>query len=422
MTLSDRFRRVRTRTEALADPLSPEDQTVQSMPDVSPTKWHRAHTTWFFETFVLVPHLRGYTVHDEAYDYLFNSYYEAVGDRYPRAQRGFVTRPGAVEVSEYRHHVDEAMAALLADPVDPVVADLVELGLHHEQQHQELVLMDITHVLWHNPMRPEYLGTTAAGATGGTAADNAPAWHKVAGGVVDIGHDRSGFAFDNEGPQHQVLLTDFHIADRVVTNGQWLEFIADGGYRRADLWLSDGWAAVGTYRWDAPLYWEQVDDRWCQFGLHGQAEVDPTAPVVHISHYEADAFARWAGARLPTEFEWEHAVSTLASVTDVPGPNDPAAAGGDHFAPLARPTEAGPLADWAGAVWQWTASAYLPYPGFRPATGAVGEYNGKFMSGQMVLRGGSCHTPVGHTRPTYRNFFPPAARWVGAGVRLADDA
>jgi len=408
MTLADRYRDVRSTTDDLAAPLSAEDQTVQSMPDVSPTKWHRAHTTWFFETFVLGPNVDGYLVHDPAYDYLFNSYYEAVGSRYPRAQRGLVSRPGVDEIASYREHVDQHMQTLLAGPAADRLHDLVELGLHHEQQHQELLLMDICHVLRQSPLRPSYGDEPAAAASTPSLG-----WHDVDGGVVTVGHDGTGFSFDNEGPAHQVLLEPYRVADRLVTCGEWLEFVADGGYARHDLWLSDGWAAVNDQGWEAPLYWEQVDGAWHEFTLHGLRAVDPGAPVAHVSHYEADAYARWAGARLPTEFEWEHAVTSLCGTgTTDPGPG--------RFA--TTPVDGnGPLADRFGQVWQWTSSAYLPYPRFQAAAGAVGEYNGKFMSGQMVLRGSSCLTPAGHARTTYRNFFPPAARWVGAGLRLAAD-
>ena len=409
MDLRPRYAEVRSRTDELTAPLGPEDQTVQSMPDVSPTKWHRAHTTWFFETFVLQPHAPGYRVHDPAYDYLFNSYYESVGERFPRDRRGLVTRPGTDDVRRYREAVDQAMDRLLGEGVAPPVADLVELGLHHEQQHQELLLMDALHVLHQSPLRPSYSPTTL---TAGAPARSA-GWHDLGGGVVDVGHDGPSFAFDNEGPAHQVLLEPFRLADRLVTCGEWLEFMEDGGYRRHDLWLSDGWATVKSQGWSAPLYWEQRDGEWFEFTLHGLRPVDPAAPVAHVSQYEADAYAHWAGARLPTEFEWEHAVVALCGrATTDPAP--------DRLATAATPA-AGPLDDRFGQAWQWTASAYLPYPRFRPAAGAVGEYNGKFMSGQMVLRGSSCLTPPGHARPTYRNFFPAAARWVASGLRLASD-
>jgi ergothioneine biosynthesis protein EgtB len=384
-TLHDRFRRVRNETEALAAPLSPEDQVVQSMPDVSPTKWHRAHTTWFFETFLLLPSLAGYEAFDPAYAYLFNSYYEAAGPRHPRPQRGLLSRPSVDDIARYRAHVDDAMHDLI-DDCSAESAALVELGLHHEQQHQELALMDIKHVLSCNPTDPVYRNGAAR-----TFAATAEHFVEVAGGNVQIGHDRSGFAFDNEGPRHTVYLEPFAISDRLVTVEEWCAFIADDGYRRADLWLSDGWYAVQDCHWNAPLYWHADGPEWTTFSLTGRRVLDPNEPVVHVSHYEADAYARWRGARLPTEFEWEH---------------------------TARSSQLQQLDDEA---WQWTSSAYLPYPRFHPAAGAVGEYNGKFMSGQMTLRGGARITPPGHTRVTYRNFFPPASRWMYGGVRLAKD-
>jgi ergothioneine biosynthesis protein EgtB len=389
-TLHDRYRRVRDRTEALAAPLSPEDQVVQSMPDVSPTKWHRAHTTWFFETFLLTPTLAKYSCFDPAYAYLYNSYYEAAGPRHPRPQRGLVSRPSVEEIARYRAHVDRAMHDLI-DSCDAEAAALVELGLHHEQQHQELLLMDIKHVLSCNPTDPAYASDVAPPRTRAALG-----WFDVTGGNVEIGHDGDSFAFDHEGPRHVVYLEPFRIADRLVTAGEWLAFITDDGYRRADLWLSDGWHAVQTQQWNAPLYWrDDGRDGWTAFTLGGRRALDPNEPVVHVSHYEADAYARWCGARLPTEFEWEHA---------------------------ARATPPGALHEVDDETWQWTASAYLPYPRFRPAAGAVGEYNGKFMSGQMTLRGGARVTPSGHTRLTYRNFFPPGSRWMYGGVRLAADA
>jgi len=389
-TLHDDFRRVRDYTEALAAPLSPEDQVVQSMPDVSPTKWHRAHTTWFFETFLLSPRLPSYTEFEPAYAYLFNSYYEAVGPRHPRPQRGLLSRPSVDDIARYRMHVDDAMHELIDDVADTDVAALIELGLHHEQQHQELLLMDIKHVLSCNPTDPSY-GTPISEWTDAPDAH----WVDIAGGDVGIGHDGRGFAFDNEGPRHVAYLEPFRIADRLVTAREWLAFIADDGYGRADLWLSDGWYAVQEHAWQAPLYWRNDgDDGWTVFTLAGRRAIDPNEPVVHVSHYEADAFARWRGARLPTELEWEHAVVSTPPST---------------------------LTDVDNEVWQWTASAYLPYPRFKPAAGAVGEYNGKFMSGQMTLRGGARITSPGHTRPTYRNFFPPASRWMYGGLRLAQD-
>ena len=388
---------VRGLTEALAEPLSAEDQTIQSMPDVSPTKWHRAHTTWFFETFLLQPHLPGYQPIDERYGFLFNSYYEAVGPRHARTERGLLSRPGIDEIAVYRAHVDAAMGDLLATDRAPL--DLVELGLHHEQQHQELVLMDIKHVLSVNPLRPAY--RAARRPTG-----EAPSlgWIVHDGGLVDIGAT-DGFAFDNETPRHRQWLEPFALADRLVTCGEWLDFMADDGYHRPELWLSDGWATICADNWEAPAYWEAVNG-WQVFTLAGQRPVDRDEPVCHVSYYEADAFARWAGARLPTEAEWE----AVAAAQPVDGRLldldvlHPAPATGDQL---------------YGDVWEWTASPYSPYPGFQPAPGAVGEYNGKFMVNQHVLRGGSCLTPLGHVRPTYRNFFPPAARWAMSGVRLA---
>jgi ergothioneine biosynthesis protein EgtB len=385
-TLASRFCQVRAHTEALAAPLSGEDQTVQSMPDVSPTKWHRAHTTWFFETFVLRRADPRYREFDPHYSYLFNSYYEAVGARHPRAERGLLSRPGIEEIAAYRRHVDGAMLDLI-DTLVPEHLALVELGLHHEQQHQELLLMDIKHVLSTNPMRPAYRPEVLV-----LADDDPVGWCDHPGGLVAIGHDGDGFAFDNELPRHLEYVEPYAIADRTVSSGDWLAFIEDGGYARPELWLSDGWAAVQTQRWEAPLYWERDGDSWQVFTLSGMHPVDPAAPVCHISYYEADAFAHWSGARLPTEVEWE-----AASVS---------AHGPSMF----------------GDVWQWTGSAYLPYPRFRPAPGAVGEYNGKFMVNQHVLRGGCAATPDGHVRATYRNFFPPGSRWAFSGARLARDA
>jgi len=413
------FRNVRAHTEALASPLSAEDQTVQSMPDVSPTKWHRAHTTWFFETFVLSPALSGYESPDPAYAYLFNSYYEQVGSRHPRSERGLISRPTVADVTEYRRHVDLAMEEILTTAPDEVfdrVAGIVEVGCHHEQQHQELMLMDIKHVLSCNPLDPRYETRAPeparAHATSTISAE--PVFTEFDGGLVDIGSDGVPFAFDNETPRHTVLLAPFRIANRLVTAGEWRQFIDDGGYARAELWLSDGWAAVQSQGWTAPLYW-QLDDEWTMFTLEGRRPVDDSEPVVHVSHYEADAFARWAGARLPTEFEWEHAAESTKSAAARLDANDL------HLHP-SHATEEGVPIQLATEVWQWTASAYLPYPRFVPAAGALGEYNGKFMSNQMVLRGGACVTPPGHVRPTYRNFFPPASRWAFSGLRLAGDA
>ncbi|HEV2675821.1 MAG TPA: ergothioneine biosynthesis protein EgtB [Aliidongia sp.] len=401
-SLADRYRSVRAATEALAAPLSAEDQTVQSMPDASPAKWHRAHITWFFETFVLRVHDRGYRPFDERFFYLFNSYYEAIGPRHERPSRGLITRPGIDEVAAYRAHVDAAMLALLADP-NPEVAALVELGLHHEQQHQELLLTDIKHAFGANPFAPIYEIAPPRGV------DAAPAleWLDLVGGIHPVGHRGDGFAFDNEGPMHEALLADCRIASRPVSVGEYLEFMADGGYGAAGLWLSEGWALAQAQEWQAPGYWERHDDAWHVRTLHGLQAPDAAEPVCHVSFFEAAAFAVWAGKRLPTEFEWEVAARRHGGAADWV----------DRVRPHPRPLVAGFHQD----VWEWTGSAYLPYPGFRPSAGAIGEYNGKFMINQMVLRGRSCATAPGHERPTYRNFFPPSARWQFSGFRLAED-
>lgn len=398
--LGQRLASVRARTLALAAPLSAEDQCVQSMPDASPTKWHLAHTGWFFEAVVLLPHLAGYEPFDPRFFHLFNSYYESLGPRHPRPQRGLLTRPGLAEVLAYRAHVDLAVQRFIAQADERVweaAAPLLELGLNHEQQHQELILTDVLHALWCNPLLPAYQPAHAP-ALRLASTETAPGWLDMPGGVVDVGHCGEGFAFDNETPRHPVLLAPYRIADRLVTCGEYAQFVADGGYERPALWLSDGWAAAQAGGWKAPACWIAPGDpraaaaRWQVFGLQGVRPLDPAAPVSQLSFYEAAAYAEWAGARLPTEFEWEAAC---------------AAAG---------------ISQMTGHVWQWTRSSYDPYPGFRPLSGAVGEYNGKFMVGQMVLRGGSAATPAGHARPTYRNFFPPAARWQFSGLRLAGDA
>ncbi len=404
--LADRYVEVRALTEQLAQPLSAEDQTVQSMPDASPTKWHRAHTTWFFETLVLEQAFAGYRPFDPAYGYLFNSYYEALGPRHPRPERGVISRPGIAEVAGYRAYVDYAMANLLSSCEEPSVLDMVELGIHHEQQHQELLLMDAKHMLSRNPMQPAY--ATLRSEPPGEAPPMS--WAHHSGGVYQIGHSGSGFAFDNELPRHQSMLEPFELASRTVTCGEWAEFIADGGYQRPELWLSDGWAAVRTGQWQAPLYWSGTADGWTVFTLGGARGMNPAEPVCDVSYYEADAFARWAGARLPSEAEWEvgaegGGVEGNMLDTAVLHPL-PARAGQSIF----------------GDVWQWTSSAYGPYPGFHPAPGLPSEYNGKFMVSQQVLRGGCCATPAGHLRATYRNFFPPGARWAFSGLRLARDA
>ena len=418
-SLVQRFTEVRAHTEALAAPLSPEDQTVQSMPDVSPTKWHRAHVTWFFETFVLSEHEQGFAPFQEKYWFLFNSYYETLGPRYSRADRGFITRPGAHDVGVYRRQVDDRMRDLV-DGLDggtlDKLAPTLELGFHHEQQHQELLLMDIKHVLSRNPLQPVYAGTPTA-----RCEPDELGWVEVEGGLVEVGHEGDGFSFDNELPRHRQWLEPYRLADRLVTNGEWLEFMADGGYRRHELWLSDGWARIAADGWTAPFYWTEQDGVWFEHSLNGTWPVNPGLPVSHVSFYEAEAFATWAGKRLPSEAEWEHAV-----VSDGQGEVDPSRANLSDTTSY-HPRSAAPAASGSrrlrqvyGDCWEWTSSAYHPYPGFHPPAGAIGEYNGKFMSNQMVLRGGCALTSPGHARATYRNFFPHAARWALSGVRLAD--
>jgi ergothioneine biosynthesis protein EgtB len=384
----DAYRRVRDETERRAASLTPEDQVVQSMPDASPTKWHRAHTTWFFEQFLLKPRLAGYRAFDERFAFLFNSYYVAAGPRHARPQRGLITRPGAAEVAAYRGHIDAAVERLIATAPDAALDDIlpiVEIGLNHEQQHQELILTDILHAFAQNPTAPAYAAdwtwpASPAGADGYCTIE----------GIHTVGHDGTTFMFDNEGPAHEVLIPPVKLARSLVTNAEWLEFMAERGYETAALWLSDGWNAVQSEGWTAPGYWQQIDGVWFAMTLAGLAPVDPAAPVCHVSYYEADAFARWAGKHLPSEAEWEVAA------------------------------RGGKLGDAFGLVWQWTRSAYAPYPGYRAAAGALGEYNGKFMINQMVLRGSSLATPDGHSRVTYRNFFYPPHRWQFTGLRLAD--
>jgi ergothioneine biosynthesis protein EgtB len=403
------YRSIRLRTVSLAAPLGPEDAAVQSMPDASPVKWHLAHTTWFFETFLLAGRERGFAAFDPRYRYLFNSYYEAAGPRHARPRRGMLTRPPLAEVLAYRAQVDERVEALLARGLDPEGAAVLELGLHHEQQHQELILTDLKHAFSENPLEPAYAPPLPV------PARDAPAltFLEHEGGLVEVGHRGGGFAYDNEGPRHRVWLEPFAIASRAVTCGEYLAFMADAGYRRPELWLSDGWVAVQAQRWEAPLYWRRGGSgAWSAFTLHGVRHVDPHEPVTHLSFYEAEAYARWAGARLPTEEEWEIAAEGAAA--------EGAFADGGRY----HPAVSGPArpAQVLGDVWEWTRSAYAPYPGFRPAPGALGEYNGKFMCNQLVLRGGSCATPAGHVRTTYRNFFYPDARWQFSGIRLAREA
>jgi ergothioneine biosynthesis protein EgtB len=387
----EHFRTVRAETERRAAPLSPEDQVVQSMPDASPTKWHRAHTTWFLEQFLLVPRLPDYRAFDEQFAYLFNSYYVAAGPRHARPRRGLLTRPDCEQVEAFREHVDAGVQRLLDTAAESELADItriVEIGLHHEQQHQELLLTDILHAFAQNPLAPAYDDSwrmPPMPSSGGGFAE-------LPSGIHTIGFAGEGYCFDNELPNHRVYLQPARIARSLVTNAQWLDFMADGGYSTPSLWLSDGWAMVEAEGWNAPGYWQPRDGAWLSLTLGGQRPIDPDAPVTHVSYYEADAFARWAGKHLPTEAEWEVAAG------------------------------AGLLDDAFGGVWQWTRSAYLPYPGYRAADGALGEYNGKFMINQMVLRGSSHATPDGHARASYRNFFPPPARWQFSGLRLVDYA
>ncbi|MCD0504025.1 ergothioneine biosynthesis protein EgtB [Bordetella petrii] len=407
-----RYRHVREQTRALAQPLSPEDCQIQSMPDCSPVKWHLAHTTWFFETFILCRFQPGYTPFHPQYRMLFNSYYNAVGARHPRPQRGMLSRPPLQDVLRYREHVDTAMDALMPRlaGVEPAFDNLLELGLNHEQQHQELIVTDIKHALSLNPLKPAY-----AARLPDTPDLTVPAgWIDFDVGRVRIGHEPPGFAFDNEGPAHDVLLQPFRLASRLITQGEYLEFMRDGGYRRPELWLSLGWDQVCASQWQAPLYWEGEHDDWQVYTLYGMQELDAHAPVTHISYYEADAYARWAGARLPREAEWEHAARSA------PGTSPANMLDSGHLHPRAALPGSGP-AQLYGDAWEWTCSSYDAYPGYAPPAGAVGEYNGKFMCNQYVLRGGSCATPAGHIRATYRNFFPPEARWQFSGIRLARD-
>jgi ergothioneine biosynthesis protein EgtB len=421
--LAQRYAQVRAQSLTLAAPLSEADAQVQSMPDVSPTKWHLAHVTWFFETFILERHERAFKPFHPHYRVLFNSYYNQVGQQHPRPQRGLVSRPSLAEVKAYRAQVDQRMAALLARTHDPAVDALVELGLQHEQQHQELLLTDIKHVLSCNPLAPVYRASWPLAPV----APLPMAWIEQESGLIEVGHDGNGFAFDNETPRHAVHLRPHALGNRLITHGEWSEFVADGGYTEPRWWLSAGWEWVRSQGVLAPLYWQR-DERghWLSFTLHGLVPIDPHTPITHVSYFEADAFARWAGAqreawrgaRLPTEAEWECAARALPAT---------AWAGGNfvesqalHPMPVAR-ANPNALVQMAGDVWEWTSSSYAPYPGFKAWDGEVGEYNGKFMVNQYVLRGGSCATPRAHVRATYRNFFPSDARWQFSGVRLARD-
>ena len=406
-SLSTRYRSIRRTTLGLAAPLSAEDCALQSMPDASPVKWHLAHTTWFFETFLLEDRAH-YRPFDPSYRVLFNSYYNAVGEKHPRPERGMLSRPALDDVLAYRRHVDHAMLALLS--TGDVPADLLELGLHHEQQHQELILTDLKHLLSRNPLKPTYQKQWPL--TPIRARE--PHWIAHPGGLCEVGHAGEQFAFDNEMPRHRVWIEPFEIASHPVTHGDFVRFIDDGGYRRPELWLSAGWELARA--WQAPLYWERSDHGWRTFTLHGTVPVDPNAPICHVSFFEADAYARWAGARLPTEGEWE------VAARDTPCSGNFLESGALHPLAAREAPAPGALSQAFGDVWEWTRSDYAPYPGFRTATGAVGEYNGKFMSNQYVLRGGSCASPSSHIRLTYRNFFPAEARWQFSGVRLARDA
>lgn len=451
--LAAQYIAVRTTTSNLCAPLSSEDQMVQSMPDASPAKWHQAHTTWFFETFVLQAYAREYLPLDERYRFFFNSYYKQLGGHPVRAQRGLWSRPSLEEIVRYRAHVDEAMLRLLEGPISPEVAQLVTLGCNHEQQHQELIVTDIKHALWTNPLHPAYrevavpealsrklaaggkltsrevatLAPSPASDGSTTAKQNSRAtfplrWIAYEGGLHSIGHEGDSFSFDNETPRHRVFLQPFRLASRLVTNAEYLEFMNDRGYSRPELWLSDGWDTINAQGWQTPLYWQQRDGDWSVYTLNGERAVNPAEPVCHISYYEADAYARWAGARLATEFEWETAAGDVeieTSVLDDDWRTNLLQTGWLHPAAVHPLSDNSRPAQLFGDVWEWTASQYLPYPRFSPAAGVVGEYNGKFMCNQFVLRGGSCATPPDHIRCTYRNFFPPHARWQFSGIRLA---
>lgn len=412
LALRDRYQQVRQLSEQICQPLAIEDYVIQTMPDVSPPKWHLAHTTWFFETFLLTPHLQDYRVFHPQYGYLFNSYYEAVGQRHPRPQRGILSRPTVEEVYRYRYYVDQAMQRLLAEQQgNAAVENLIMLGLHHEQQHQELLFTDLKHILASNPLRPAYRSAERSqNSSATTSPTKAETWLDYPGGLYAIGFAGDTFAFDNESPAHQVYLQDYYLAARLTTNAEYLEFIQAGGYENPEHWLSEGWSLIQQQQWPAPLYWEQIDGQWWEMTLAGMQPLQDDQPVCHVSFFEADAFARWSGKRLPTEAEWEVAAAPVAIRGNLLDTHHL------HPLPAAGATRPDQL---YGDVWEWTQSAYLPYPGFKAAEGAIGEYNGKFMCNQMVLRGGSCVTPIDHIRSTYRNFFPPSTRWQFTGIRLA---
>ncbi|HKD84250.1 MAG TPA: ergothioneine biosynthesis protein EgtB [Terriglobales bacterium] len=407
-SLLQQYLTVRERSLAICAPLGVEDHNLQPMPDASPAKWHLAHTTWFFETFVLSQYMNEFRPFHPSFRNLFNSYYNAVGDRPSRALRHILSRPSLDEVHAYRIYVDEAMVHLLTLELPQAALDLIALGINHEQQHQELIITDVKNGLWSNPLRPAY---RAKAERSGSEAVPRQTWHGFAAGLYSVGFEGKSFAFDNEGPRHEVYLQPFRIASRLVTNAEYLEFIGDSGYTDPLLWLSDAWDCVRMNQWTAPLYWEQRDGEWQNYTVDGLHPLQLNEPVCHISFYEADAFARWAGARLPTEFEWEVAARTVPIAGNF--------LESENLQPRA-PSPSHGLTQMFGDVWEWTASPYAPYPGFKPVAGPVGEYNGKFMCNQMVLRGGSCATPQSHMRATYRNFFPPHARWQFMGVRLAN--
>ncbi|ANM31114.1 hypothetical protein ABI59_18345 [Acidobacteria bacterium Mor1] len=408
--LADRFKRIRDTSRRLCEPLEPEDFVVQSMPDVSPTRWHLAHVTWFFETFVLRPHAEGYRPVDERYEYLFNSYYNAVGEQFPRPRRGMLTRPTVREIFAYRDAVDEAVARLLEQRGDdPALAELITLGLNHEQQHQELLLMDIKHVFSCNPLYPAYRPAEDSPATS-VQADPALEFE---GGLVEVGHAGEDFCFDNERPRHKSWLEAYRLASRMVTNGEYLEFVSSGAYRDPRHWLADGWATVREEGWKAPLYWVERDGSWFEFTLHGLEPLNPDAPVCHVSYFEADAFASWSGKRLPTEQEWEHASSDIELAGNFLD------SGALH--PLPHGADGGGRHQLFGDCWEWTRSPYTAYPGYARPDGAIGEYNGKFMCNQFVCRGGAAVTSHDHMRRSYRNFFYPSMRWQFTGIRLAED-
>ncbi len=414
-SLIERFKEVRGFTEQLTRPLETEDYVIQTMPDVSPAKWHLAHTSWFFEEFVLSKFKQGYDAYNEIYKYLFNSYYVLAGERHCRPKRGLISRPTVKEVFDYREYVNRKMENLISEAdgqtyqkMEPVII----IGINHEQQHQELILTDIKHVFSENPLDPVYYNSTPP--QNGKSKASKLTWLEYPEGIHYIGNDAKSFGYDNEFPEHKVLINSFSLASRLVTNGEFMEFIEDGGYERPEIWLSDGWNEVNTNGWKAPLYWYRLGGKWYHFTLTGCREVDPDEPVSHISYYEADAFARWAGARLPTEFEWETASRDLELTGNFVEQR--------NFHPVVGTgTGNTELRQMFGDVWEWTGSPYIPYPGYKPLSGALGEYNGKFMCNQMVLRGGSCATSVTHIRNTYRNFFPPDARWQFSGIRLAKD-